>query len=592
MQIRNVAIIAHVDHGKTTLVDSLLKQTLSAKFDATMDRVMDSGELEKERGITILSKVTSVVFEDTKINIVDTPGHADFGGEVERIMNMVDGAVLLVDAAEGPLPQTRFVLSHALSHGHKIIVVINKIDRADARPREVENEVFDLFCNLGASPDQLDFPIVYAVAREGRGTKNLADPGKDLSCLLKEIVDKVSPPKTSAGDDFQLVISQLGYSPFVGKLCIGRIQRGRIKVRDSMVVMKEDKNLPPMAVTALFKIEGLKQVPSDSIETGDIAVVAGFEQGDIGDTLAIASKPEALPRIYVTPPTIRMTFSVNTSVFAGREGSHVTSRKIRDRLYKEAIHNVAIRVTDSDAGPDQFIVAGRGEFQLAILCETMRREGYEFMIGKPEVITKMVDGVMQEPFETAICDIPDEFLGAMTELMSTRQGRMVETKPFGEGRMRASFEIPSRGLIGMRSHFLTITRGTGILNVEFLGYRPKVGEVRHRANGALVSDREGVSVEYGIFHLEDRGRFFIDRQVPVYKGMVVGENNRDTDLWVNVCREKKLSNMRAAGKDDSTKLTAFTAMPLEKALEWINPDEWVEVTPKTIRMCKRGGSPT
>ena len=599
--IRNVAIIAHVDHGKTTLVDGLLKQAGAFQsHEAIVERVMDSGDLEKERGITILSKNTSVRIGENKLNIVDTPGHADFGGEVERIMGMVDGALLLVDAAEGPLPQTRFVLSKALAQGLKIILVINKVDRPDARIDYVVNATFDLFMDLGASESQADFSIIYTCARQGWCTPDFAQvaglletkgKGSTLKPLFDTILKDVSPPKADADGTFQILISNLAYSEYVGRLGIGRVTRGMVKKGQRLMRQGDLGKTETFNATALYTFEGLKQTEVPEITAGDIGVIAGNENMNIGDTVIIlpengVAATEPLPRIKVDPPTISMVFSVNTSPLAGKEGEPIQSRKLKERLERETRGNVALRMESTDSS-EQYRVLGRGELQLAILIEQMRREGYEFMVGKPQVVLKTENGQTMEPCERAILDLPNAYVGEVTDLFQTRKGQLLEYKSEHEGRVRLEFVIPVRGLIGMRSKYLTKTRGEGLFNTQFEDYRPWTGNLVHRQNGALVADRLGDTIEYALLGLEDSGVLFCGPGVPVYEGMVVGENKRDNDLNVNACREKKLTNIRSAGAEFLVRLRGLRIMSLEESLEWIDEDEWVEVTPKSVRIRKK-----
>ncbi|MDZ4678438.1 MAG: translational GTPase TypA [Oligoflexia bacterium] len=588
-KIRNIAIIAHVDHGKTTLVDGLLRQSGTFRSNEVVaERVMDSMDLERERGITIMAKNTSVQYQDYKINIVDTPGHADFGGEVERTLKMVDGVMLLVDASEGPLPQTRFVLKKALEDGLKVIVCINKIDRSDARVDEVVNEVFDLFVDLDAEDWQVDFPIVYAVARDGWAVNDLKDrdlPGKNLEPLFKLILDVVPAPKGKPENPLQILVTNIGYNNFVGRLAIGRVREGVIKVGDTVSVCKADK-INKIRVVALFTYEGLKQVETKEVPAGDIVIIAGEQNIEIGDTISDGINPLPLPRVVVEEPTVSMIFSVNNGPFAGKEGDQVTSRKILERLEKELLYNVSLRMEKTDA-TDSFKVFGRGELQLAILIEQMRREGFELLISKPKVVTKVINGEKHEPMENVVFDVPEATVGIVTEKMGLRKGVMTNMNNKGSGRVRVEFLVPSRGLIGYRSEFLTDTKGAGLMNSIFAGYEPWKGDIGGRMNGALIADRLGDSVAYGLFHLEPRGRMFIGAGIPCYEGMVIGEHAKDNDLIVNVAREKKLTNMRSSGADEAVKLTPPAPTSLEQSLEWISDDELVEVTPKNIRLRKR-----
>ncbi|PLX44171.1 MAG: translational GTPase TypA [Deltaproteobacteria bacterium] len=584
-EFRTIAIIAHVDHGKTTLVDAMLWQSGTFRENERVEeRVMDSNALERERGITILAKNTAVNYEGVKINIVDTPGHADFGGEVERTLQMVDGVILLVDAAEGPLPQTRFVLQKALALGLPPIVVLNKIDRPDRRPSEVLDEIYALFIDLDATEEQLDFPVFYTNAKEGIAHVEEGDSSTDLRPLFDEIL-KTVPPSTGNPDAVpQFLVTSLDYNDYVGKLAIGRLFNGTLKpgVQYSLSTSSGIKKVKPALV---YTYEGLKRVEAEKVVAGDIIAVAGVEDIAIGDTLTDLENPAPMKRIAVDEPTIAMNFSVNTSPFAGREGNYVTSRQIRSRLEKEILHNVSIKLEIPEA--DRFVVMGRGELQLAVLIETMRREGFEISVSKPEVITKEIDGRLHEPMELAIIDCPDEFVGVITEKLSGRKGRMVQMHNPGHGRVRMEFSIPSRGLIGWRTEFLTDTRGTGIINSIFDGYKPWHGDIQGRITGALVADRRGKTTTYSLFHLQPRGILFLGPGVEVYEGMIIGENSRDNDLDVHASREKKLTNVRAAGSDDALRLSPPREMTLEHALEWIDSDELVEVTPKSIRVRKK-----
>ena len=586
-KIRNVAIVAHVDHGKTTLVDFMLRQAgVFRSNEAVVDRVMDSNELEREKGITILAKNTAVDYRGYHINIVDTPGHADFGGEVERGLRLVDGVLLLVDAAEGPLPQTRFVLSKALSMGLRTVVVINKIDRQDARPREVLDAVYSLFIDLGAHDAQIEFPVLYAVARTGQASTSLEAPGQDLQPLFDAIIEHIPPPPAGEGSTLQLLVDNLDYDDYVGRLAIGRVHSGRIYPGEPVAVMREGNKVEQGKVAKLYGFSGLKRIEIPDAGPGELVSVAGIEQVSIGDTLSDPEAPEALPRIRVDEPTMMMIFRVNDGPLAGREGKYVTSRNLRERLYREAFRNVSIRVEDTEA-PDAFRVVGRGELQLAVIIETMRREGYELTASNPEPITREVDGVLHEPMELMVCDVPEASVGAVTERLGPRKGRMTDMSALGSGRMRLTFRIPARGLVGFRSEFLTITRGEGIMSSQFDGYEPWFGYIPKRSNGAIVSDRQGDTVPYALFSIQDRGTLFVGPGVQVYEGMIIGENAHPSDLNVNACREKKLTNIRAAGRDENVILTPPREMSLERALEWIAPDELVEVTPKSVRMRKR-----
>jgi GTP-binding protein len=585
--IRNIAIIAHVDHGKTTLVDALLKQSgLFRTNERVVERVMDSMDLERERGITILAKNTSVHYGPYKVNILDTPGHSDFGGEVERVLKMVDGVLLLVDASEGPLPQTRYVLSKALEQKLPVITVINKIDRQDARPQEVVNEVYDLFIDLDADDEQIDFPILYAVARDGVAKPEADGEGADLRPLFEEIVRTIPAPRGEGEAPLQVLVANLDYSDYVGRLAIGRIFNGTVAVGDQVTVCDVEGRLTKTKITQLYVFEGLKQQQVERAGVGEIIALAGIEGIQIGDTITSATDPRPLPRIKVDEPTISMIFSVNNSPFAGKEGQFVTSRQIRERLDKELLKNVAIRVEDTDS-PDSFKVSGRGELQLSILIEQMRREGYELQVSRPQVVTRRINDVLHEPIELAVIDVPDQFIGVVTEAMGRRKGQMTKMINHGHGRVRMEFEIPSRGLIGFRSEFLTETKGTGLLNTLFLRWGPWQGEMQGRGTGSLVADRAGVATAYAIFNLQERGELFVKPATEVYEGMIVGENSRDVDLDVNIIREKKLTNMRASTADDALRLVPVRALSLEQAIEYIADDELVEVTPASIRMRKK-----
>jgi GTP-binding protein len=585
--IRNIAIIAHVDHGKTTLVDAMLKQSgLFRANEAVVERMMDSMDLERERGITIMAKNASVHYGGVKINIVDTPGHSDFGGEVERVLMMVDGVMLLVDASEGPLPQTRYVLSKALAQKLPSIVVINKIDRQDARAEEVVSEVFDLFIDLDATEEQVDFPVIYTVARDGTAKRDLADGSSDLRPLFDQILTTIPKPAAPVDGVLQLLVANLDYNDYVGRLAIGRIFSGAVAVGDQISICKLDGRIEKTKVTRLYAFEGMKQVPIDRAEAGEIVALAGIEDIYIGETVSSAEDPQPLPRITVDEPTISMLFSVNTSPFAGREGRFVTSRKVRERLDKEALANVAIRVESTDS-MDTFKVSGRGELQLAIMIEMMRREGYELQVSKPEVITRRENGRVLEPIELTVIDCPDTFIGVVTEALGRRKGRLTKMINHGTGRVRMEFEIPSRGLIGFRSEFLTDTKGTGLLNTIFLRWDEWQGTISQRITGALVADRRGPATTYALYNLQERGELFVRPGTEVYEGMVIGENARDVDLDVNVVREKKLTNMRASSADEAMRLVPFRELSLEQALEFIREDELVEVTPSSIRMRKK-----
>ncbi len=586
-ELRNIAIIAHVDHGKTTLVDAMLRQSgLYRSNERMVERVMDSMDLERERGITIMAKNTSVRYEGTKINILDTPGHSDFGGEVERVLKLADGVVLLVDASEGPLPQTRYVLSKALEQNLPVIVVINKIDRQDARPDEVISEVYDLFIDLDATDDQIDFPILYAISRDGIAKHSFSGEGVDLRPLFDQILKTIPAPVANPEAPLQVLVANLDYNEYVGRLAIGRVFNGTVSVGDQVSVCQHDGKLTKTKITQLYTFEGLKQIPIEVAPAGDIIALAGIEGINIGDTITSATDPRPLPRIVVDEPTISMIFGVNTSPFAGKDGQHVTSRKLRERLDKELLSNVAIRV-ESTESPDSFRVSGRGELQLSILIEQMRREGFELQVARPQVVTQRIDEQLCEPIELAVIDVPDQFIGVVTEAMGRRKGTMAKMINHGHGRVRMEFEIPSRGLIGFRNEFLTETKGTGLLNTIFLRWGKWQGEMSGRGSGSLVSDRSGDATGYAIFNLQERGELFIKPTVQVYEGMIVGENSRDADLDVNIVREKKLTNMRASSADEALRLVPVREMTLEQAIEYIADDELVEVTPKTIRMRKK-----
>jgi GTP-binding protein len=591
-KIRNIAIIAHVDHGKTTLVDHLLKQSgMFRSNEATEDRMMDSMALEKERGITIAAKNASFMYRDYRVNIVDTPGHADFGGEVERALTMVDGAILLVDASEGPLPQTRFVLKKALDHGIRVAVCINKIDRPDARINEVMNEIFDLFIDLDAPEDQTEFTPIFAVAREGFATLDPAIRTPDLSILFDWIIDKFPSPPGDVTAPLQLMVANIDYNDYVGRLAIGRVTNGILKIGDETMVTSAEGKMKKLKISALFRYEGLKQVPAKEIPAGDIAIVAGIEDINIGDTIMSALDPKPLPRLKVEEPTVSMMLGVNDSPFAGLEGTHVTSRKILERLQREFRYNVSMRMEPTDT-PETFKVFGRGELQLAVLVENMRREGFEMTVGKPEVVFKTENGKRMEPMENVVVDVAEDYTGVVTEKMGMRKGIMTNMSNKGSGRVRLEFKIPARGLIGYRSEFLTDTRGTGLLNSESAGYDDYKGEITHRMNGSMISDRKGKTTAYALWNLEERGIIFVNPVTDTYDGMIVGQHAKDNDLVVNCCREKKLTNVRASGTDEAIKLTPIRPLTLEQALEWIRDDEVIEVTPKSIRLRCRELDPT
>lgn len=584
--LRNIAIIAHVDHGKTTLVDAMLKQSGIFRTNAAVvERVMDSIDLERERGITIMAKNTAVVYGDVKINIVDTPGHADFGGEVERILKMVDGVLLLVDASEGPLPQTRFVLQKALELGLPPVLVINKIDRPDARIKEVVNETYDLFIDLDASDEQLEFPIVYTNAKKGTASLDPDEPSEDLRPLFDLIISTVRQPEGDPDGPLQLLVTNIDYNDYVGRLAIGRIYSGTIRSGQNASMVKEGGNIVKTKVTTAYVFQGLDRMETPEAQAGDIVALAGVEGVNIGDTVADVEEPCGLPRITVDEPTISMVFSANTSPFSGKDGKYVTSRNLRERLEKELLYNVSIKVDFKEA--DAFKVMGRGELQLAILIEMMRREGYELSVSMPETITKTIDGVLHEPMEHLVIDVPEEHIGTVAQLVGARKGKMQKMTNNGHGRSRLEFRIPSRGLIGFRSKFLTETRGTGLLNHLFDGYEPWTGAISKRQTGALVADRSGTTTTYALFHLQPRGTLFVKEGAAVYEGMIIGENSREADLDVNATKGKKLTNMRASGADESLLLYPPRLMSLEDSLEFIREDELVEVTPGAVRMRKK-----
>ena len=587
--IRNIAIIAHVDHGKTTLVDAMLKQSGTFRDNEEVaDRVMDSMDLERERGITIMAKNAAVHYGDYKINILDTPGHADFGGEVERVLKMVDGIVLLVDAAEGCLPQTRFVLRKALELKLPAIAVVNKIDRQDQRAEEVLDEIYDLFIDLGATDEQIDFPVLYAISRDGVAKKELSDDSKTLKPLFDQIIETIPAPKALRDDSLQLLVANIDYNAFVGRLAIGRIFSGEIAKNQEVAIAKRDGSLVKTRVKEMYVFEGMKREPAESAGVGEIVALAGFEDVEIGESITLADNPKPLPLINVDEPTISMVFGVNNSPFSGIDGKFVTSRQIKERLDKELLGNVALRVAETDS-PDQFKVSGRGELQLAILIEMMRREGYEIQVSKPEVITKRDEttGELQEPIELVVIDVPEEFIGVVTEALGRRKGQMMKMINNGSGRVRLEYEIPSRGLIGFRGEFLTETKGTGLINTLFLRFDKWQGEMKGRGTGSLISDRMGETTTYALYNLQERGIMFLKPQVKVYEGMIIGENARNTDLDVNAIKEKKLTNMRTSSADEAMRLVPVREMSLERALEFIADDELIEVTPKAIRLRKR-----
>ena len=585
--IRNIAIIAHVDHGKTTLVDAMLTQSgLFRANEHTVERMMDSNELERERGITILAKTTGVHYHGVKINIVDTPGHSDFGGEVERALMIVDGVMLLVDASEGPLPQTRYVLMKALEAKLPPILVINKIDRPDARIQEVLNEVYDLFIDLDATEDQLDFPVIYTNAKAGIAKLDPAAESSDLRPLFDTILKNIPAPQGNPDAVLQLLVANLDYSEYLGRLAIGRVFAGVLKYGDEVSIAKLDGSYQNTRITKLFSFEGLKRVDETIGQPGDILAIAGVEGITIGETITSVENPKPLPHIQIDEPTISMVFTINTSPFSGREGHFVTSRNLRDRLDKELLTNVSIRVEEA-GGPDAYKVMGRGELQLAILIEMMRREGFELMVGKPEILTRTIDGKMHEPVELLVIDCPEAFVGVVIEKLGGRKGKMAKMVNHGSGRVRLEFHIPSRGLIGLRSEMLTDTKGTVIMNSLFHGYIEWQGEIPSRPTGSLVADRAGKTTGYAIWNLQERGEIFVTPGVEVYEGMIVGENARDADLNVNIVKEKKLTNMRASTADEAIRLVPPRILNLEQAIEFIREDEFVEVTPQSIRLRKK-----
>ncbi len=587
MKLRNVAIIAHVDHGKTTLVDALLHQSGAFRENqAVAERVLDSGPLERERGITILAKNTSVRWKGTKINIVDTPGHADFGGEVERALKMVDGALLLVDASEGPLPQTRYVLRKALEANLPAVLVINKIDRQDARPAEVLDEVYGLFIDLDATEEQLEFPVLYTNAKAGTARTAADGPESDLTPLFEALLEHIPAPAGDPKGPLQLLIANLDYSDYLGRLGIGRLFQGRVAVGDTVAIAKRDGSSHTTKVTKLLAFDGLERVDVDSADCGEIVALAGVEGLSIGETITSADSPSPLPPLRIDEPTLSMIFQVNTSPFVGKDGRFVTSRHLRERLDKELLTNVSLRVEETGS-PESIKVLGRGELQLAILVEMMRREGFELGISNPEVVTREVGGVLQEPLELLVVDVPEVFMGVMLEKLAMRKGKLARMVNRGSGRVQLDFQVPTRGLIGIRTEILTDTRGTAVMNTLFEGYTPWQGEIVRRAAGVLVADRAGSTTAYALAHLEDRGELFVGAGTAVYEGMIVGENARPADMDVNITRTKKLTNMRAASADDTVRLTPHRALNLEQAIEFINDDELVEATPGAIRLRKR-----
>ena len=585
--IRNIAIIAHVDHGKTTLVDAMFRQSgIFGEREEIADRALDSGDIERERGITILAKTTGVRYGGVKINIVDTPGHSDFGGEVERAVRMVDGVMLLVDASEGPLPQTRYVLMKALEARLTPIVVINKIDRPDARIKQVLDEVYDLFIDLDASEKQLDFPVLYAVARDGIAKRDPADDSTTLQPLFETIIEHLPSPEGNPEARLQLLVANLDYNDYLGRMAIGRVFAGTLRQGDDVSICKLDGSIQKARITKMYSFEGLKRVEETIARPGDVLAIAGVEGITIGETVSDAEDPKPLRSVQIDEPTIAMTFAVNTSPFSGRDGTYVTSRNLRDRLDKELLTNVSIQVDDG-AGPDSFRVSGRGELQLAILVETMRREGYELMVGKPQILTKKIDGKLHEPLEHLTVDCPEEFVGVVMEQLGSRKAKTTKMVNHGSGRVRIEFQIASRGLIGLRSEILTDTKGTAILNSLFAGYIEWQGDLPTRPTGSLVSDRAGKATGFAIFNLQERGEIFIRPTLEVYEGMIIGENARPDDLNVNIVREKKLTNMRSSNAEEGIRLVPPRILNLEQAIEFVRDDEWVEVTPAAIRLRKK-----
>ena len=586
-KIRNVAIIAHVDHGKTTLVDALLRQShIFRENEQVRERVMDSNDLEKERGITILSKNTSVMYNDIKINIVDTPGHADFGGEVERVLKMVDGVLLLVDAFEGAMPQTREVLKKALSLNLKPIVVINKIDRPGANPEKVVDQVLDLFIELGANDEQLDFPVIYASAKNGIAKMSLDEESDNVHCIFETIIEKISAPNCEVEGSAQLLVSNIDYDDYLGRIAVGRIERGTITLGMPVAVCKKEDKIVNGKVAKLFTYMGLKKVEVEQVSAGDIVALSGIEDINIGDTICDINNPEKIPFVDIDEPTVSMTFSVNDGPFAGKEGQFVTSRHIRDRLFKELERNVSLRVKETDRA-ESFEVSGRGELHLSVLIETMRREGFELLVSRPKVIFKEIDGVKCEPIERLVVNVPDDAIGNVIEKLGRRKGEMVNMEPAEEGHTKVEFKIPARGLIGYRTEFMTDTKGNGTMNSIFDCYEPYKGEIQSRVRGTLVAFEAGTAVTYGLYNAQERGELFIGPGTEVYEGMIVGLNSRGEDIAINVCKEKHLTNTRASGSDDALRLVPPIQFSLEKAIEFIADDELVEVTPKNIRLRKK-----
>ncbi len=586
-KIRNVAIIAHVDHGKTTMVDAMLRQSgIFRSNEQVQERVMDSNDLEKERGITILSKNTAVQYEDIKINIVDTPGHADFGGEVERVLKMVDGVVLLVDAFEGAMPQTREVLKKSLALKLKPIVVINKIDRPGSQPLKVVDDVLELFIDLGADDDQLEFPVVYASAKNGVATLDLNQPGEDLKCLFETIVNTIEPPKCDLDGTMQMLVSNIDYDDYVGRIAIGRVERGTIEVGQAVAICKDEDKILNSRVTKLNTYEGLKRIEVEKAEAGDIIALSGVNDIHIGDTICDYNNPEKIPFVNIDEPTVSMTFSVNNGPFAGKEGEFITSRHLRDRLFKELDRNVSLRVKETDSA-DSFEVSGRGELHLSVLIENMRREGYELIVSRPKVIFKEIDGVKSEPIELLVVNVPDDCVGNVIEKLGRRKAEMTNMEPAEAGHTKIEFRIPARGIIGYRTEFLTDTKGEGTMNHIFDSYEPYKGEIQARTRGTIIAFENGKSITYGLYNAQDKGELFIGPGVEVYEGMIVGLNSRGEDLAINVCKEKHLTNTRASGSDEALRLVPPIQMSLEQAIEFIQEDELVEVTPKSIRLRKK-----
>jgi GTP-binding protein len=590
-KIRNVAIIAHVDHGKTTLVDEMLKQSgIYRENQEVVERVMDSNDLERERGITILAKNTAITYGDTKINIVDTPGHADFGGEVERILKMVNGVILLVDAAEGPMPQTRFVLSKALELGHRVIVVVNKIDRPDQRILEVIDEVLELLIDLDATDDQLESPMLFCSGRQGTASYSPETPGTDLKPLFDTILDYIPAPEADKDQPFQMLVSSIDYNEFVGRIAIGRIERGVIHQNDEIVVCNyhdPEQVSKKLKAVSLYEFDGLNRVPVTEATAGNIIAMSGIGNITIGDTICAPACVEPLDFVQISAPTMEMTFTINDSPFAGKDGKYVTSRQIRERLEKELLKDVSLRVTEAEGSTDAFYVAGRGEMHLSILIETMRREGYEFQVSPPRVLFQEIDGVKCEPMEKLVCDVPSDYVGSVIEKMGNRKGDLLEMTPLGTTRMKLTFLVPARGLFGYRNEFLTDTKGEGIMASVFDSYQPYKGDIQRRRTGSLISFETGESITYGLFNAQERGSLFIGAGVPVYEGMIIGSNPRMEDITVNVCKAKHLTNTRASGSDDALRLIPPKQMSLEQCLEYLADDEILEVTPKTLRMRKR-----